>query len=404
MFVLKLDKNGNILWVNTYEDPSPTYAAIGRSSVATKNNQILITGTLFSPYFLGNAMIVMKLNQDGTLANGKLFGRNKQGIEPFKTKEDKLGNLVTLGRAWKTRDYTNTQRPYFLKIDSTVAENIIYSKRHNSRELYSTLNIGRRKRSNYFLTGTTDKRSYGLNDFGIHTVFTDGTTSCITSKDLVLETISWNPKIIASDKTETNITTGSFALVEKVSTYAQVHILCATSNDTVSLALNAWAVNAINRLQWITGEAQETTATDFAIERSADGTNFKQIATTQTGSYSDLKPLAGINYYRIRFTQANGSSGYSDIKIVAKNTPFNAVVFTNPVTENSLILNINNEKPTTIQFIITNTAGKIMLTQKTNITAGTHTKKLNVSAFANGVYFIKIISDAEQVTLKFVKQ
>ncbi len=403
MFVMKLSKTGTVLWANTYEDPSPIYAAISRSSVATKNNQILITGTLFSEYFLGNAMIVMKLNQDGTLANGKLFGKSKQGLEPFKTKEDKFGNLITMGRAWKTRDYANTQRPYFLKIDSTVAENIIYSRKHNSRELYSTLNIGRRKRSNYFLTATTDKRSYGLNDFGIHTVFTDGTTSCITSKDIVLETIAWNPKIVASEKAETNITKGSFALVEKVSTYAQVHILCATSNDTVSLALNAWAVSGFNRLQWISHE-EEAIGKDFVIERSSDGIHFNNLATVHDDSYSDLQPLVGINYYRIRFVQANGSNGYSDIKTITIHSAFSATVSSNPVTTNTLLLNFNSETSAAAQLTILNTAGKTMLTQKTDIIKGTQNKKIDVSAFANGVYFIKITSGAAQVTLKFAKQ
>jgi len=348
-------------------------------------------------------MIVMKLNQDGTLADGKLFGKSKQGLEPFKTREDKFGNLITLGRAWKTRDYANTQRPYFLKIDSTAAENIIYSKKHNSRELYSTLNIGRRKRSNYFLTATTDKRSYGLNDFGIHTVFTDGTTSCITSKDVVLETIAWNPKIVASEKAETNITKGSFALVEKVSTYAQVHILCATSNDTVSVALNAWAVSGINHLQWIAHEEVSGT-TGFVIERSPDGIHFKQLGTTHDDSYSDFHALEGINYYRIGFIQANGSSSYSDIKAVASYAPFSAAVISNPVTTNTLLLSINSKTLSTAQFTIINTAGKTMLTQKTDIIKGTQNKKIDVSAFANGVYFIKITAGVAQVTLKFAKQ
>ncbi|MEP7319242.1 MAG: T9SS type A sorting domain-containing protein [Panacibacter sp.] len=403
IFVLKLDKNGGILWLNTYEDESPVYTAVARTTVATKNNQIFISGSLFSEYFLGNTFVAMKLNQDGTLANGKLFGRSKQGIEPFKTKEDKFGNLVTMGRAWKTRDFENTQRPFFLKIDSTVNANIIYSKKHNSTELYSTLNIGKRKKSNYFVTGTTDKRSFGGNDFGLHTIFTNGTTGCITSKDLILETIPWNPKITASEKTQSDITTGSFALVEKVSTYAQVHILCATSNDTTAITFNARAISGSNMLQWVTDD-EETNSKDFVIERSTDGIHFKQLAVMHSGNYNDVKPLAGINYYRISFTQADGSNGYSDIKSLIPNAEFSTAVITNPVTSGNLALSISNVKTAILQLTIMNTEGKIMVNQKINVTAGIQNKMLDISALAGGMYFIKLTTNTKQVTLKFVKQ
>ncbi len=88
--VLKLDKDGNFLWMNTYEDPLAVNNARAHCSVATKANKIFVTGSIFSNDFNGNAFLSMKLNQDGSLINSKLSGKNKQSIEPLKVVQDGL--------------------------------------------------------------------------------------------------------------------------------------------------------------------------------------------------------------------------------------------------------------------------------------------------------------------------
>lgn len=56
----------------------------------------------------------------------------------------------------------------------------------------------------------------------------------------------------------------------------------------------------------------------YVVERTSDGTNFKKIGKTpcrNKGSYAlaDKKPLTGIFYYRLRYTDSRGKSWVSPI-------------------------------------------------------------------------------------------
>lgn len=77
-------------------------------------------------------------------------------------------------------------------------------------------------------------------------------------------------------------------------------------------------------LNWIT--ATEHDNDYFAIERSADGKNFEEIArisgagnsTSETEyRYMDKNPLNGINYYRLKQVDFNGNSTNSDLSACA---------------------------------------------------------------------------------------
>src|SRR5262249_1022519 len=51
------------------------------------------------------------------------------------------------------------------------------------------------------------------------------------------------------------------------------------------------------------------------VERSTDGTNFTQVATTTVPSYRDLGLVPGTYYYRVRAVNAAGNSPYSNVTI-----------------------------------------------------------------------------------------
>ena len=78
--------------------------------------------------------------------------------------------------------------------------------------------------------------------------------------------------------------------------------------------------DSIVHLQWTT--VNENNIASFNVLRSLDSIHFSPIGTvpgngnssvTQNYSFDDLKPLAGINYYRLQEVDANGGIGYSPI-------------------------------------------------------------------------------------------
>ena len=89
------------------------------------------------------------------------------------------------------------------------------------------------------------------------------------------------------------------------------------------LSFNAKPNDSKVETTWIT--ASEINNDFFTVERSADATLFNSIATVQgAGSshhmrsyeFTDERPLPGISYYRLRQTDFDGSSTYSDVKAV----------------------------------------------------------------------------------------
>jgi hypothetical protein len=81
--------------------------------------------------------------------------------------------------------------------------------------------------------------------------------------------------------------------------------------------------NTVNELNWTT--QTETESSYFTIEKAADDGKFSPIDSIDAAGYSaqprdyvyiDYNPLSGINYYRLKQTDKNGSTYYSAITVV----------------------------------------------------------------------------------------
>jgi hypothetical protein len=76
-----------------------------------------------------------------------------------------------------------------------------------------------------------------------------------------------------------------------------------------------------NAIRW-TANADEI-ANQFIVQRSADGNTWQDLATlpattgTESYSYTDANPLAGLNYYRLALVNTDGTTGYSITAIVS---------------------------------------------------------------------------------------
>jgi hypothetical protein len=94
--------------------------------------------------------------------------------------------------------------------------------------------------------------------------------------------------------------------------------------------------------------ATESSMKDYAIQRSADGEKFEEMGSvvakngplpTVSGSaisinyiFKDKNPLKGINYYRLKMNEMDGSFKYSNIQSVNLATKNNVSVVPNPTT------------------------------------------------------------------------
>ncbi len=174
----------------------------------------------------------------------------------------------------------------------------------------------------------------------------------------------------------------------------------------------------INLLNWAT--ASETNNKGFELQRSANGNDFASIAFVNSKAiggnssaqlnytFSDITPLGGTNYYRLKQVDKDGK--FSMSKVVAikglKPTSLQLVgVYPNPAVNK---LNVNIESPVAdfVTLLVTDMTGKVLMNKMKSVAVGDNTMELNVATLPAGSYFIKAVcaNGCETTTAKFVKQ
>ena len=147
------------------------------------------------------------------------------------------------------------------------------------------------------------------------------------------------------------------------------------------------------------------------LERSMDRSNFNAIGILNYTNgvfnykYVDANPMEGVNYYRLKLAEQNGSFIYSKIATVYINNNYIDVVQLYPtVVQNELHLKINSGKQQSIQVSITDYAGRIRKQQLFNVTAGQNIYTISVADVQAGVYIIKLTGNNNNDALRFIKQ
>jgi hypothetical protein len=158
-----------------------------------------------------------------------------------------------------------------------------------------------------------------------------------------------------------------------------------------------------------------TTTGIITLERSMDSRNFTGIyAVTATAlrmlqpfSYTDSRPMAGINYYRLKLVDDKGVITYSNILALLNASKGKEIlnISPNPVTEGRFTLNITSAEMAKMRITIADIAGRVVARQDAILIAGFNAIEINVSNLAKGTYQIFGNSeDGSTRVLQFVKQ
>jgi hypothetical protein len=160
--------------------------------------------------------------------------------------------------------------------------------------------------------------------------------------------------------------------------------------------LNLVSNNQAHLLSFTT--ATETNNAYFHIERSTDSRNWEKLGTIagagttqqeQQYRFLDEAPLPGLNYYRVKQVDYDGSFSYSAIVSARWEGKPQVHLFPNPADDLLQISGLpTTDGPVTIEII--DMAGRVMLKQTWNQTA------INVAQLADGIYSLRI-SSAEGV-------
>jgi len=188
-------------------------------------------------------------------------------------------------------------------------------------------------------------------------------------------------------------------------------IRVSTTWDEALLPLNlsqfsASLINNSVKINWNT--YNEVNVNNFLIERSADGRNFASVGsenarnTVGNNSYSftDIKPLSGVSYYRLKMMDKDGSYKYSQIVVINNKAALSVEVFPNPVVNSVTISHPKGLSGAVIRIL--SPMGNTL--QSIPVQVGSVQTGMDVSNLQKGNYIVVFDNNGERRTSKIIKQ
>lgn len=285
------------------------------------------------------------------------------------------------------------------------------------------------RESNYAITAELDGPAYTGGGWGSwYTKYSGGATSATTVtgdennfNDFTLtftKTSSTQMAVVINGQTLSNLTLNTTADITHWSVFLQDDWTGSANANifwkaTTVLPITLTKFTATQRnaqenvLTWSTTSEKDNEY--FAIQRSADGNKYDQIGrvqgagttvTEQHYTFSDLAPLAGMNYYRLASVATNGEIDYSPVVTVNnKSKQWNSlVVLPNQVADAALV-KIDASEDTNLEIMLFDQVGRIVMRSNYELFKGENAINIDLSDLAKGVYVLK----AGQETTKLVK-
>lgn len=160
-------------------------------------------------------------------------------------------------------------------------------------------------------------------------------------------------------------------------------------------------------LQWATSYEEQTS--HYEIEQSSDGAVFKKIGTVKAAGnstvrkdyqFTDINPVKGWNYYRIRQVDLDGKSTYSKvITLLNRKNLVNPLLYPNPARNQVYIELPTGNGYESVQ--VYNGNGQLQFAGA--VKNGQTYLLLDISNYASGSYLIQLKGLRETSTLHFVK-
>jgi len=191
--------------------------------------------------------------------------------------------------------------------------------------------------------------------------------------------------------------------------YGGYAIQCPHLRGVMPVTLSALAANLVKDevvLQWTA--LTEINMRGYAVERSADGRQFEEIATlparNSPGAYNynwvDAQVQTSRVYYRVKAIDKSGEISYTNIVILSKNNMATGIqVYPNPVTGNKINVQFNNvtHGKYTCSFFAVN--GQQLHTTQINVISAVSSLQISLPFQATGPVMLVIKNSNGQKVL-----
>jgi hypothetical protein len=147
----------------------------------------------------------------------------------------------------------------------------------------------------------------------------------------------------------------------------------------------------------------------YDIERSANGTNFNAVGTVKASgvgqySFTDVKPIAGSNFYRIKAVGKDGEIKYSNILRVTNSTGKSELsVYPNPVKNGNLNIQMNNFEKGSYTIRVINTSGQTVYAQVIKHSGGSLNQTIYLPGGGQGgIYSLNVMGEKVNVNHRLI--
>ncbi|MFT4762597.1 MAG: endoglucanase [Paraglaciecola sp.] len=158
-------------------------------------------------------------------------------------------------------------------------------------------------------------------------------------------------------------------------------------------------------LTWITSLVEHVD--DIEIQRGNNPAKLETIGQTSEikvgkNTFIDRNPAIGMNYYRLRINDLDGSIAYSKTISIRVAAPMNVNVFPNPATKELNVFIQGNQSLKSSQLTLLNMTGQVVFYKKLDTFSMNFTEVLDLENRPRGVYYLKIENGVENVIKKVV--
>ncbi len=180
-------------------------------------------------------------------------------------------------------------------------------------------------------------------------------------------------------------------------------------NTPAPIKFGAYNLSVVNNTVAINWETKfEQNVNEFSVERSANGTEFSTVGTVAATnkvegskySFTDVNPIDGVSYYRIKSTDFDGKTSYTKTLIANTKKTAGIKLFGNPVRNNIVLSHDKAAKGSVIR--IYNSIGSLL--QTINVQEGATQTSGDVSKLISGSYLAIFEANGVRQNVQFVKQ
>jgi len=177
------------------------------------------------------------------------------------------------------------------------------------------------------------------------------------------------------------------------------------------ISFSATCNNNNTEIKWTT--ASETNNNFFTVERSTDANSFETVRIIPGSNNSnyiisyntidDSQPLSNIVYYRLKQTDYDGSSKYSEVVSISCGDVQDelSISFANTDEQGNISIAVNAPSEGDYNISIMDAAGKLLLNETAGFGKGYNSLSLQ-APFAAGIYFVSISNEFDRVSRKMM--